>query len=98
MQLNSNEIAVFKALAQQIQDCTGGQFGYADEAKLPEGVTRKQLSGYVSQLVQKGLFTVDDEFAQVQVGENFFEAAKAYGVCVGQEFETRNGQWMTVGE
>lgn len=93
--LNEKELAVFKAIAENIQSNTGGQFGYSDEVEI-EGVSKRQLSGYVSQLVQKGLFTVDDEFAQVQVGKNFFETARLHAVCVGKQFETSNGDWIRV--
>lgn len=99
VKLNENEKAVFAALAQEIQNCTAGEFGFASDMKLPEGITKKQVSGYVSQLCQKELFSVDSEFQQVLIDEaNFFDTAKEYGVCVGKSFCGWSGTWQEVGE
>ena len=102
VELNKNEVAVFTAVAQEIINCTNGQFGYSEDVMLPEGINRAQFSGYMSQLVQKGLFTVDDEYGQVQVSTNFADTARQYQVCVGKSFEnasawrTNSDEWVTV--
>lgn len=53
--LNETEQKILKSLQDQVQDCTGGEFGYLPDADRC-GLSENQFKGYVSQLVQKGYF------------------------------------------
>lgn len=59
--LNENELKVLKACADNALDAAGGDFGFGDEVAeyLPE-MTGKQISGYLSQLSQKGMVDIDE--------------------------------------
>lgn len=93
--INQTEFAVLVGVAQAIVDCTGGQFGYADEisgnvvANANNGTTLKkeQMSGYVSQLVQKGLIIKDSEFGALEMTELGQQEVKARGYFTNVEFE-----------
>lgn len=63
--LNKHEMNTLASIADSIWFCTGGEFGYSEDAKTPNGLTRSQFKGYVSQLVQKGLICKDEEFGSV---------------------------------
>lgn len=52
---------VLKAALDSIDEESGGEFGYASDVKV-EGLSKKQVSGYLSQLVQKGYLTILTEF------------------------------------
>ena len=57
--LNDREKAVLQALARESENY-GHDFGITDDVVLPQGITPKQFSGYMSQLVQKGYVWVHD--------------------------------------
>ena len=55
MELNEKELEVLKACADNALDAAGGDFGFGDEIKNYVEMKDKQISGYLSQLSQKGL-------------------------------------------
>ena len=57
--LNETELKVLNACAQEVINCTNGEFGYTEDIKV-EGLSKNQLKGYLSQLVQKSLITPPD--------------------------------------
>ncbi len=59
--LNTNELNVLKAIVKASDDLTGGDFTYAADVELPTGITKNQMSGYISQLVTKEYISVDLE-------------------------------------
>ena len=61
VELNSNEQDVLEACKQAIIDCTNGEFGYTSDVKV-EGLTKNQIKGYLSQLAQKRLIDIADDF------------------------------------
>lgn len=59
MKLNENEKKVFEALVANMEEESGGSFGFfscINAKKL--GLTKAQIAGYASALVQKGLVEV----------------------------------------
>ena len=64
--LNENEVKVLIAVFDEIMDCTNGEFGYTDDLTV-DGLTTNQIKGYLSQLVQKGRISIDDERQQVMM-------------------------------
>ena len=56
--LNENERTAFRACVQNTKDVAGGDFGFTDEIRTPDGMTRNQLKGYLGQLTQKGYVRV----------------------------------------
>lgn len=85
-ELNENEHQVFISLGQQILDSTGGEFGYAGDAQIPEGMTERQFSGYVSQLTQKDYFVIANEYKQLMISEKFENYANHHNLFVGESF------------
>lgn len=65
--LNEVERMVFKAICESAQADTGGDFTYASETiKYTQGITMKQLRGYLSSLVKKDLIDVSkDHYSQI---------------------------------
>ncbi len=55
LNLNENETKVLKSLIEQMNDCTGGEFGYINDADRC-GLTPHEFAGYVGSLTKKGLF------------------------------------------
>ena len=55
--LNENERRVLVALFKESANY-GHDFGVTEDVVLPEGITPRQYSGYMSQLVQKGYVEV----------------------------------------
>lgn len=53
--LNQNEKQVLISLYQETLGCTGGEFGYIEDADRC-GLTKHQFAGYVGQLAKKGCF------------------------------------------
>lgn len=74
--LNKIEIAVLNACVDEIMSCTGGEFGYTDDLAI-DGLTKNQLAGYLSQLIQKQLIGIYPEFNQLYLKE----LAKEYVDC-----------------
>jgi hypothetical protein len=58
--LNETERGVLAALIEESSGY-GHDFGITEDVVLPEGVTPKQFSGYMSQLVQKGYVRVEND-------------------------------------
>ena len=87
MKLNEQEIEALSLVAQQIRDCTGGEFGYIDEIRT-EVFTKHQLAGYASQLSQKGLIIAEGTrgggFGQVQLTPKGLKALNDEGLFVGE--------------
>ena len=76
VKLNENEVKVLEACKQSVIDCTGNEFGYTDELPKIEGLERKQIRGYLSQLEQKGLIVIEEEYKQLWIkkaAENFID-------------------------
>jgi len=60
MKLNTTELNVLLALADNMMN-NGGDFGFTDEIDYKAlGLTDRQYAGYVGQLTQKGLIWVDN--------------------------------------
>ena len=85
MNLNSTEKMVLIGVAQEIVNCTSGQFGFSSDMKI-DGITKNQKSGYISQLVTKGLVWVDSESTQMMLTREGITALKGTKFS-GQEFE-----------
>jgi hypothetical protein len=66
--LNEFEIAVLNACVSEIMSCTGGEFGYSDDVEV-EGLTKKQIGGYLSQLSQKKVISIYDDWKQMHLKE-----------------------------
>ena len=58
--LNANETAVLNAVYQTIKD-ENGEFGFADEINSVGEITKAQVKGYLSQLVQKDYIQIDSK-------------------------------------
>lgn len=86
--LNTNEFNVLIGIGQSINDCTGGQFGYAEDIPIVKSVSKPQLSGYISQLVQKGYIVKDNEFGSLQLTEIGAEMLKTVPCFSQVSFET----------
>lgn len=52
--LNANEIKVLKSIVHSAEEASGGTWTDAEYTQAPEGISKNQMSGYFSQLVQKG--------------------------------------------
>lgn len=89
--LNDNETTVLKAVADQIMECTSGQFGFLSDCQIVGGLSRNQMKGYFSQLVQKGFIYVDDSFDQVKLTDAGLGELKEAGYTF-LEFDTV-GPW-----
>ena len=59
-ELNDNEFKVLLSLIKQVIECTGNEFGYTEDVLIPEGITKNQLKGYISDLSKKGYITSPD--------------------------------------
>jgi hypothetical protein len=66
MELNENETTVLKSLIKEMDDCTGGEFGYLPDADRCE-FNKHQFAGYISILKQKDCF----EYLDTDSGENY---------------------------
>ena len=88
--LNEMETKVFLAIVKNILDCTGGEFGFADEAYTEElGITKRQFSGYCASLSKKGLYdTCDDEYRQTTLSNAGAELYRELADCPDQYFTT----------
>jgi len=66
---NENETKVIIALYSEVLECTGGEFGYALDAR-PTDLTRHQFAGYLSALSLKGIFDyLDDDYSTTYGGQ-----------------------------
>jgi len=64
--INKNEEAVLKSLVEE-SNMNGHDFGFADGI-VAEGLSKRQVSGYISALVAKDLIRItDDEYRQTMV-------------------------------
>jgi hypothetical protein len=61
LNLNAAEITVLKALIQNAEDCSGGDFAIMAEVKVA-GMTRNALGGHITTLEQKGAISVHETF------------------------------------
>lgn len=70
--LNTNEIAVLKAIVDASIKYTGGEFTYFNEVmEQINDLTDKQVKGYISQLAQKKYILVsDDKYCQIYAPSN----------------------------
>ena len=59
-ELNGRELNVLVSLINQVIECTCNEFGYTEDALTPDGMTRNQFKGYVSDLAKKGYITSPD--------------------------------------
>lgn len=59
LNLNQTEWNVLQACRDQVEAETGNEFGYADAVKVAT-LSKYQLAGYISQLVQKGFLYVHE--------------------------------------
>ena len=57
--LNENERKVLKAMVDNANYWNGGDFGFTEELSVP-GLSRHQVSGYMSDLQTKGYIQVHD--------------------------------------
>ena len=93
--INENETKVLVAIAQEIQNCTAGEFGYVSDIGEIEGIEKRQISGYTSQLVQKDLISIDEEFGSAQMLEAGVKAVRAAGYFEGNQFAIVDGdEWV----
>jgi len=63
--LNKTEIQILEVCVQTAIKETGGEFGYTEDVKL-EGLTNNQIKGYLSQLVQKEMISIN-EWDQIKI-------------------------------
>lgn len=73
--LNENEQKVLDAVVEAIKYCTGNEFGYSEDVKKFTDLPIITLSGYMSQLVQKGYVTVHEDYGQIELLRKAAEAA-----------------------
>ena len=57
--LNFEEYAVLISCESAIQAETGGDLGYGSDVEL-NGLSKRQIAGFLSQLVQKGYIVIDE--------------------------------------
>jgi len=57
--LNFEEYAVLVMCERAIQTETAGDFGYGSDVEL-NGLSKRQIAGFLSQLVQKGYIVIDE--------------------------------------
>ena len=77
IELNDNELKVLNAVFDNIQDETGGQFGWSDGIEV-DGLSKHQVAGYISQLSQKDLILLhndDSKYTQTQATEKGVKVA-----------------------
>jgi len=60
---NENEVKVLKSLANEMNDCTGGEFGYIQDADRGD-FTKHEFAGYIGCLQQKGCFDYIDTMSK----------------------------------
>ena len=60
---NSNEVKVLKSLANEMTDCTSGEFGYIQDAYRGE-FTKHEFAGYIGILSQKNCFDYIDTISK----------------------------------
>lgn len=60
--MNKNELNVLKAVMDNAQDCSGGDFAFTDETleNGVEGLTANQIKGYFSALQSKGMIYISE--------------------------------------
>ncbi len=63
--LNETELNILIACAKEVKDNTNGQFGFISNIKEINNLSRNQIAGYVSQLVQKDLIWIDKQFNSI---------------------------------
>lgn len=84
--LNDNESKVLQLIGQEILDSTGGEFGFVSDIKTC-GFTKHQLAGYTSQLTQKGMIYVDEEFGSVTLNQKGIKALTEQKAFTTQDIE-----------
>lgn len=47
-------IQVLDALVQQVEECTGDEFGYLSDVKIPDGMKKKEFDVYISNFKENG--------------------------------------------
>ena len=86
--LNETEVKVLKAAAEQIIECTNGDFGYLSDCSPVNGLSVNQMKGYFGQLAKKDLIYVDEQFDQVQLTHAGLDALNETGFVFIFDFQT----------
>lgn len=69
--LNETEAKVLLALYNQTIECTGGEFGYAMDARKETGLAMPNFKGYLSSFLSKNVFEYIDQDYSTTYGGQF---------------------------
>jgi hypothetical protein len=77
LNLNENETKVLKALAAQMQDCTGGEFGYINDTDRC-GLSKHEFAGYIGSLTKKDVFEYIEPLEHLKSAVQFILKEEIY--------------------
>lgn len=78
--LNKTELEVLISLYNETLECTGGEFGFASDARKSTKLNKNEFAGYISALKSKGVFEyLDTDYSTTYGGQfEFVEDVKEF--------------------